>query len=156
MHGGDVHEGFPGDEGRTTGEEEVEGLAAELSLGVGFLIEGDSADAINDILQMRRDGEVPDGGGNHDAIRCQYFLLEETEVIIGLTGLRVALECEVLDLEMPENDRVQRDIRDTLTPFCEGCRKSCAITGVIGAGNNAEDTRFHDYECTDAVGDVSW
>lgn len=139
MHGGDVHERFPGDEGGTASENEGEGLALELSPGMGFFIQREGSYAVNDVFQMRRHGEIPDGCCNHDPMRLFDLLLERTEVIIGLAGLVVVLNREVLNVEISENGCFCGHTWYALAPFRKGRSKGGAITGIVRASADAED-----------------
>lgn len=70
---------------------------------------------------------------------CVFDLfLEGTKVIVGLARGVVTLHGEVLDVKVPQEDcfcgntSISRSIG-------KGSRKRCAITGIVRAGDEAED-----------------
>lgn len=71
----EAHDPLPDGSRGTAGEDEVAGSASKLPLGVRLLIEREGTDAIDHVLQVRWDREVPDGGGDDDAVRGLHKLL---------------------------------------------------------------------------------
>lgn len=120
VHGGDVHECLPGDEGGTASEDKGEGFAFQLSLRVGFFIQREGSYTVNDVLQMRGNREIPNRCGNQNAMGPFDLFLKSAEIIVGLAGFVVALHGEVLDVEISESDRFHGHVGDALAPFRKG------------------------------------
>lgn len=156
VHGREVHERLPRDDGGASRKEEGEGFSVELPLRSCLLVQRKGPHAVDDVLEVGGDREVPNRRRKHNPMCLQYLLLEGAEVIIGDAGCRVALEGEVLDVEIPQTHGVHGDPPNAPYPFYESLSQGCAIARIVRAGYKTKNTRFHDEECTDAVGDVSW
>lgn len=139
VEGGDVHEGLPGDARRAAGVEEVEGLALELPLRARCFIERKGAHAIDHVLEVCRNREVPDGGGDDDAVSVQNLLLERTEVVIGVARFLVVCEGEVFDREVSEPHFLCCRTLDGSDPLDECIGEGTAVAWLIDACDDDED-----------------
>lgn len=130
---------FPCRCGRTAREEEKERLPFELSFGARCGIERKSAHAVNAIFEVRRHGEVPNGGGDDKTVRLHYRLLQFPKLLFLLRRRIVVLEGKLLEREITEKELGDYDTIMSAKPLNERIRKRGAVTGIIRAGEENED-----------------
>lgn len=138
VHRREPHEAFPGDAWRAAGEEEEAGRPAQLALGMTLGIQRKAPDVIEEVLEVGRNAEVPDGTGDHDAIASLHDL---PDVIEFETLSRT---CIILELEVGEWHVLQADLLGlrsghTLEASDEEIREVVRVARVIGAGDEDQD-----------------
>lgn len=139
MHGREVHEGFPRNHGGAAGEDHVERHPLQLPPGVRFGIEREGTHAVNDILEVRRDREVPDGAYDQKTLCVFHLLLQVTEVIGGTAGRIVVCEGEVFDGEILQPHLFHGRALHRAHSLHEGVREHRAVARFVGARDEDED-----------------
>lgn len=136
---GDVEEGLPCDHRRAAGEEEEEGFAAKLAFRMRRGVEADRAQAVDDVFEMRGNGEVPDRGREDDAVGREERILQRAEIIVPRAGGGVMVEVEMLDVHVLDPKYRDLRARDLFDAFLERRRERRTVARVVGSGDQEED-----------------
>ena len=138
-----AHEPRPGGPRRAAGEDEEERFSFEGTVGVGG-IERERPHAIDEVLQVRRNREIPDGSGDDDAVRLLYEVLQGAKILFLRACGIVEFQTEVIDLQGGKFHGVDCQIVDCRPgTFGKGGSEQDTIARIVRAGDEDEQA-IHD------------
>lgn len=141
MNRRDMHEKLPCRHGCAAGKDEIERFLIELRSRMRLRIQCESSHAIDDVLEVRGDAEVPNGTCEDNAVRALDKILNTTEVIARSAGCIVEIEGKMPDIKIAQTDLCRCPF-DGPNTFHKAFRESFGITRLIHARDN--DCDLHD------------
>ena len=101
---GEAHKAFPDGNRGSAGVKEECRRSRQFPFGSCLFIQAEGSHAINDIFEMRGNGEIPDRCCKDETIGLLHVFLEPAEIIFGCAVGMVVLKSEVLDLQILKPD----------------------------------------------------